>query len=301
MSTVLETHIVHFSIDGEWLTDFIRQGWSEGRYEWAFKALEYSGCSQEYHYDILRGNLKMVGVNEMRLEKDDWKPDLASCHRGTYPDPTEIAKLAETAEEYKRLYFERLRMEYYAMKQRWDEEPISRGDFELYIRTFPEEFIETLPPADVDMWLISWDKKTDTNPIRNIAEKAEEAIALGVPSVDEFVEHQRALDEKEQPKPDRQYISNHGWILPNGDFYPCGYMEHIWLVGTFDKTEQQAENEGWIKVGQSVALGWYIYRGREDKPITQAQIDSVNAWCLERCDVPSWVKENDDWYEWAGK
>ena len=299
----METKIVHFSIEGEWLTDFIRQGWSEGRYEWTMETLKYSGCPREYHNDVLRGKLKMVGVNELRLEADDWHPDLSDCHLGTYPDPDDIFAMASDGENYKKLYFQRLSMDYYTTKQRWDMYRLDRADLQYYIRTFPEEFVLTLPERDREMWMVSTGKEEFRygDIAEQLQDNALEVAKLGmqVPTVDEFIERERMLEEKEQPRPDRSCSSNWGWILPNGDFYPCLYWEHDWLVGTFDKTVGQAENEGWIRVGYSQVVGPYVNRGN-DRPITQGQIDSVNVWCLEHeLDIPEWVKENDDWYEWV--
>lgn len=301
----METKTVHFSIEGEWLTDFIRQGWSEGRYEWAMETLKHSGCPSEYHNEVLRGNLKMVGVNEFRLMEDDWRPTLSDCHFGTYPDPSEIFAMASDGENYKKLYFQRLGTDYYATKQRWDQYPSNRANLQYYIRTFPEEFVSTLPARDREMWAIATGREElhygDID--ERLQDNALKVARFGiqVPTVDEFIERARRLEKKEQPRPDRGCISNFGWILPNGDFYPCLYWEHDWLVGTFDKTVTQAENEGWIRVGYSQVTGeQYITRGNPKREITQGQIDSVNVWCLEHdFDIPEWVKENDDWYEWV--
>ena len=66
-----ETTMLHFRVDGEGLTNLIRQTWAEGRLSIALNLCEDSGCPPQYHIDLCTGNLKIVGVGELSLESDD--------------------------------------------------------------------------------------------------------------------------------------------------------------------------------------------------------------------------------------
>jgi len=270
---------VHFSIDGEWLTDFIRTGWSEGRYQWAMDTLDASGCPAEYHNDVLRGNLKMVGVNELYIAKDDWQPDLDMCHQCSYPDPDEIFQLASEGEKYKKLYFERLRLDFYSAKKQIQRK--ANGDGYYYIRTFPEEFIRTLPIVDQDFWRLAH-REVGASPVLSIP---------GVPTLDEYMEHQRELSTKAAPEPDTEFKAEFGWITPVGKFYPCAWYEHDWLADVLGKTVGEAEAAGWIRVGRRDMGKGMLFVTAPQKEATQRQIDSVWGWCKKHdVRIPEWMK-----------
>jgi len=65
------TKTVHFKINGEGLTNLIRQTWSEGRLSVAFELCEDSGAPPETHIDICTGKQKICGVGDLWLEPDD--------------------------------------------------------------------------------------------------------------------------------------------------------------------------------------------------------------------------------------
>ena len=56
----------------------------------------------------------------------------------------------------------------------------------------------------------------------------------------------------------------HGWLSPDGKFYPCQWMEHIWVARVLlydmfgeegrDKDEGKLEDMGWIKISQGNAF-----------------------------------------------
>jgi len=39
-----------------------------------------------------------------------------------------------------------------------------------------------------------------------------------------------------------------GWIDRDGNFYPCGYGEHVKFSEKIGFTEQELEQKGWVKV-----------------------------------------------------
>jgi hypothetical protein len=65
--------IAHFSIDGEGLTDIVRSLVTEGRWRHALRILSdgLPGISVEECLSILRGDCKLVGVNDLDLVPDD--------------------------------------------------------------------------------------------------------------------------------------------------------------------------------------------------------------------------------------
>ena len=65
------TKTVHFKINGEGLTNLIRQTWAEGRLSVAFDLCEDSGAPKDTHIDICTGKQKICGVGDLWLEPDD--------------------------------------------------------------------------------------------------------------------------------------------------------------------------------------------------------------------------------------
>lgn len=71
METAVETTMLHFTIEGEFLTNFIRGVWVEGRLKYALELLDSSNCPKEWWLPILTGKAKMVGENELHIEEDN--------------------------------------------------------------------------------------------------------------------------------------------------------------------------------------------------------------------------------------
>lgn len=65
------TRVDHFRVNGEGLTNLIRQTWAEGRLSVAFTLCEDSGAPSETHIDICTGKQKISGVGELWLEPDN--------------------------------------------------------------------------------------------------------------------------------------------------------------------------------------------------------------------------------------
>jgi len=282
------TTTLHFSIDFKWLTDHVRQLWSEGRYQLALDTLCDSGCPEGYHKAILRGTIKMAGINEGYIEKDNWKPDLSICHRGTYPDPDRLPVIAQQGEEYREKYFDMLEMEYNSLVYEWGRTTNGPKLSDLaytVCTTFPEEFIETLSEDQKRMWKLAHREASSPTLLLDTS------LIIGL---DEFVERERKLDEAETPEPDDDYQSRHGWILPNGDFYPCEYWAHDWLADCLGRTVIEAEDRGWVRVGHSCIDGKArIARGKNFNGLhPQPQLDATWTWCqLHNVELPRWITE----------
>ena len=109
--------------------------------------------------------------------------------------------------------------------------------------------------------------------------------------VDVYLAHEKELETMPAPKPDRTFKSGDGWITPDGKFYPCRYMEHIWAAHKIAGLEEKdAEKRGWIKLSDNIAMGKKVYEGGK-KP-TQKQRDTLFDWCnAQKVDYPDWAKE----------
>ena len=62
---------VNFRINGEGLTEIIRQTWAEGRLSVALTLCDDSGAPPETHIDICTGKQKICGVGDLWLESDN--------------------------------------------------------------------------------------------------------------------------------------------------------------------------------------------------------------------------------------
>jgi hypothetical protein len=101
-------------------------------------------------------------------------------------------------------------------------------------------------------------------------------------------------DEPEPPEP--QYSINHpmGWLSPDGRFYQCGYMEHLYLIERLGFDDQAAEKAGWIKINGDRPYSRYHIDGTGARP-TQRQIDLIFDWCSTNgIKTPSWLTEAEE-------
>jgi hypothetical protein len=83
--------------------------------------------------------------------------------------------------------------------------------------------------------------------------------------------------------PKKGEVTEHGWLSPTGDFYPCGYGEHESLADQivaafYGKLEgsKYLDNYGWLRVQD----GNVVWMGNGSPPATQAQIDVL--WDISR-------------------
>lgn len=85
-----------------------------------------------------------------------------------------------------------------------------------------------------------------------------------VPSIDAMMNRGAEIE----PVLDEHMTSASGWLLPNGNYYGCGSMEHIGLadallkhtgssMATSENSELIAESFGWVKISRSM-MGLYV-------------------------------------------
>lgn len=107
-------------------------------------------------------------------------------------------------------------------------------------------------------------------------------------NIDVYLAHERELSERPAPKPDSTVSADDGWITPDGKFYPCGYMEHVWLADKLGKEEREAEKAGWVKISHGLEGKLYIHKGEREP--TQKQLDTLFDWCQKhKVVLPDWA------------
>ncbi len=79
-----------------------------------------------------------------------------------------------------------------------------------------------------------------------------------------------------------------GWIMPTGEFYPCGYGSHsrmaelLWWFRfhtTQADPEKAGDRAGWIKAARVGGDLYLIFDDRVVRRPTQAQLNACHRWC----------------------
>ena len=114
---------------------------------------------------------------------------------------------------------------------------------------------------------------------------------VGFMTVEQYVNYKIELSHREAPNKCAPGKSRYGWILPNGDFFPCEWAEHDWLAEVLGKTAVEAEVAGWLRVGFDT-MGHNAYIQSEDLQLAQRQLDTLSDWCLaHEVELPGWAIE----------
>ena len=126
-----------------------------------------------------------------------------------------------------------------------------------------------------------------------IEERRREKLSKDKDYLDNYVKSQEIIKEREakreKPKPPkaRHIIDNdHGWLSPNGKFYPCGYGEHILLADHLGFEERELEKKQWMKLQRGDC-----FLPENEKP-SQKQRDMIFDWFTARKkSLPWWFEE----------
>lgn len=280
---------LHFKVDFDGVTKLLRDMWSEGSYHRAMRTLNELGLPSDIQESVIHGRAKLAqdpdgidGVDGIVID-DVWTPRLANCAYGVYPAFDELSNLERKLQEYRAKYFVFLEFEFYKLKEKAARSfsGIELDEIRLWFSAMPDEFVATLP-LNEQAFLTTFLR------VGYVAEMAGYFDAQR--DVDVYVAHQLELDEKPTPEQDKEMISQFGWILPDGKFYPCERTDHVWLADRLDKTEADAELAGWVKIGTDMHGKPYLYEG--EKRATQKQLDAVMDWCLVHgmTYLPDWIK-----------
>lgn len=260
------------------------------------------------------------------LEGDDWKPSgvFAGMKVATFTDVLEQSQfLSDNREAFKLL--EEISVLAHSAKGIRSKKPywtVVKGSPAGWISSsdVTELICRLFPPPTSEQWNEFWKKYGEE--VRDIKRESELAdVAVVAPetmakkckdsikarenldeqlaaqwgpatanNIDVFLAHQRVLDKRSTPAPDPNCESEDGWILPDGKFYGCGYMEHIWLADRLGKEEKEAEKAGWIKISHGVDGRLYIQRLDTAREPTQKQIDTMFTWCEKhKAKLPDWA------------
>jgi hypothetical protein len=278
----------NFTVDFNWLTNFVRSLWSEGSFRRALSILEELEIPKKESYEIIRGNLKMIqdpngkkGIDGMTLN-DNWSPDLTLCDKGRYPDPDELYLIERNRDDYAKKYIDQCATEAHVLLIDLDN-ALKNGDgyrieaIEDRLNSFPDEIYDIMAISKND-YFNHIDKVNYLFREKEIADK----------KLDEYIIHQKELDTKKLPDVDINFDFLYGWLLPNGDYYPCAWMDHIWLAEKLGKNEKDIENFGWIKITKS-GIGY-----ESEQVPTQKQLDGLLIWCNKH-------DKNDWWNEFNSK
>jgi hypothetical protein len=284
-----------FSVSGEFITNHARERWAEGAYSKAMDVLEcLEGATHEQHLEILFGSKKLVGINDVDLVDDDWDP---ASEYWDYPSYKEGMSRGDGYQELKELRDEK------AWKIAYDEWPYSRQGFVAYTHEHSSwKKVEALVGKERANHIFSQVQddmidrpsylnrpvKTDTiepestwtpspkeekaDPLTMMYAMAQQNLMMNaiengtdidsIPTVDAMMNRGSNIEIIL----DDHMTSASGWLLPNGNYYGCGTMEHIGLAesllkhinGEFNgNAEQTAENRGWVKISRT-GFGLYV-------------------------------------------
>lgn len=290
----------YFRVDFEGLTRMVREYWAEGSYTLATSILTDSGIPINVAHDIIRGKLKMIQDPEGKpgvdgaIDDDNWSPDESYSYMGKYPDPdwfrlihrygTEglkdlryAAEWAVTAMNNSTYSLDKIRIlkevkhvpeEIYEYFKIPDPSTIHTGD--LYTGDLYEPEIVRLNTIDMSYTEAASLLREDR--LRN-------NIMIGSPDVDTFIKQQLEFDNVDKLEPDKSFSKPLGWILPDGKFYSCEYMQHNVLADALANfNRDQANAAGWVEITHPLnqPRNYQILYGA--KELTQKQLDTLFDW-----------------------
>lgn len=260
---------VGFSITGEFITQQARDFWTEHSYTRALSLLEcLIGSTFEQREAIIFGQGKLVGVNNVEFQPDNWTPPEGYCpsikeamRRGE--NYVELLRRREDeAWQYARDNWHDTRGKkaagYYARIVKLVGEPRAKQIHDAVMGEMSErsqEFADSLHAKEKS--------KRAGNAVIDAATMARHAMAQRLemagfdPTALATPEAMINRGYDKTPELDERMESVNGWLQPNGNYYACGAMEHVGCAasllpeGTADP-EREAERLGWIKLVKSM-------------------------------------------------
>lgn len=291
-----ETHIVHFTVEGEFITDTARRLWNEeDEPVRALRILEcITGLTQAQMMDIIEGRSKLVGDSSegMRLE-----PDKAECKslqetirklkeerdeaRDEAADLTQMVIGGDEATTVlpsptglRRVPRRKTRLHHgkgssrTALKEEYEfddvlkdpEAPVVRGRGTKPLKIWQQV---SLPPG----------------PRKPKAPLTEEVERMRTP-----------------PPGEDKITHDTGWLSPEGKFYRCGYAQHARVAYDLSLTEHPDNHfvkpEGWVRLGITDDRQYFF----EDEVVapTEAQRQLIRDYCKEQgIEEPWWMREKE--------
>jgi len=292
----MTAHRVHFTISGQFITEQARNFWLEDP-AYALDFLGAAGVEDEAtQLQIVLGKMALEGNNEYHLVEDDTTeingeplPRLVDVLFKAKKDKEWLQSLTKAVGEYlsretefvgtingglrvPRSWTTKHPSGNYSVLRLFGVETFEEAKARV-LRYFPDAYIRYID-AETDKVNVS----RITNGLKPIevalAEVEDQALEDIYGSKDAAAEASVALNVKD-------YISyRNGYVLPDGTFHACGYMEHRYILNALEFT---VEPVTWVKVtdtrrryGQGLPVeSEYICW---PKDITQKQRDVVWDW-----------------------
>lgn len=300
-----ETEIVHFSIDGEWLTEHVRSLWArEDRPDHALKTLVegLEGMTEEIAVTILDGRFKLVGSSRdeggVRLVPDDSGEKLPTMGEMLLRIKEQRDEARDEAADLTELVIG----DTVGLGSPGGLRHVPRRKTTLHTR------LGRTTPSLKDGYV--W---PDTDP-RDLKGKRKDAKPVRIyrgSSRDEFLggETKEALvpePVKVEPEPkfglapeaEDTICSDWGWLSPEGKYYPCSYGEHIITARRLGSEEPEIEKLGWVKIGQYLDGKQHIFGFLLSTCMarpTDIQKRMVIDYCLTgKREIPEWAKDGGD-------
>ena len=304
MSTT-KTTTCHFTVDPDGITNLVRDLWRERNYAKALNILmDGFPLSLDDAFAVLSGKKRLVSDDGTTFELGDDKP----VHYEGNVTPPSIDALI------KRLgYLEKMEPAY-AEERHQRLNPVADLDdpyeepkdavtkaadaFRNLASKFEEKTEQVLPQPlkemeGIDKALEILSRKELEHGLDETAKQNKEWLlarkmeAIRTRDPLEYLKEQDAMWDRPCPERDSKLEGGDGWILPNGHFYACGHMEHIWLATVLlekqgysevvtGNAERTAEKLGWCKISHGEDRQLYIHN---DKKNTQKQRDTLFDWC----------------------
>jgi len=249
----MEEHTAHFSIDAEWFTNLVRSLWAdEDNPEKALSVIDaaFPEMSEADKMCILTGSKKLINApnDSMDLVDDDSKQtecgNELSCRRvisklrkdqGLLKDAIQL--LADNTENraspYGLIHVPTNRL------QEYDAGNLGMEDFLWQCSDYQKSWVNR-------------EEEDGDRPRRSLAEPEE------VPA----------------PVPLKRYsviTQSTGWLSPDGNFYPCHWMQHQYIMHDLGMDPIEAEKMGWVKLDDHYGPLWTI-------DPNQKQIDLMFDW-----------------------
>jgi len=266
--TLIERGTVHFTVEGQFLTDISRQLWAdEHQPEKALNILR-SAFPTMQPVDILAiltGSKKLAGDSDAGIDLLDDNATRSECG-----SPLSIDQL-----------FRHFRNR---IEEGEDCKQLLVGS--TFVTASPQGLVE-IPVRRKEDWLAGKIGLDDMmyrglnggEALESRAAERERTVVLDLP--------------EEPPPPKPQYIRFipttwlDGWLDPEGRFYRCGWMEHISLAHRLGLDQRQMELTGWIKLS-----GGEFFMDLPDR-LTQTQRDLIWDWCrANNKKMPWWLEED---------
>ena len=321
----LASGTVHFTVEGEFITDTARRLWAEeDEPERAMRILRcMQGITEAQILDVLEGRSKLTGTSDegiqlepdkhngktleqllqkIRDERDEARDErddivqiangnviMVPSHDGAREVPCRKAQLFMGSGE---AGFLKDGYEFDDQPADVPERPTRTGKptkKQRIYRKMKDSFVPR-PKQDGINERAKQLKKTSDLMLQREKEREEEE--------EKTWEEKRQL-AKARLEPVDHITTNTGWLSPDGKFYPCGYSMHaqvIWALGFTDNPNaHSAHPTGWVRLGENGINGVYIHNDSDGPPPTEVQKELVRTFCKEQgIDEPWWLRKDDD-------